>query len=256
MDNTIFKKLKAKPGMTAALLYAPLEYPIYEGFSDVKEGKDDFVHLFVTSRAEFEERFTDAADAVADGGLLWVSYPKSKGKLKYDINRDSLWGLAIPKGWHPVSQVSLDEQWSAMWFKPNELGVVYERPGNVKAIVAENKPDSSGSEIDAYINGFPADVRERLNAIRSIVKELAPQATERICMKMPTFDLHGKWFVHYAGYAKHIGFYPQPEGIVAFKDKLAEHKTSKGAVQFPLNKPLPVDLIREIVKFRAGEQIL
>lgn len=110
------------------------------------------------------------------------------------------------------------------------------------------------NEIDAYINGFPDEVRERLSAIRDMVRELAPEATERICMRMPTYDLNGKWLVHFAGFEKHIGFYPQPEGVTAFKDKLSEYKTSKGSIQFPLNKPLPLDLIREIIEFRVKEQ--
>lgn len=110
------------------------------------------------------------------------------------------------------------------------------------------------NEVDAYINGFPTEVQERLKAFRNIVKELAPMATERICMSIPTFDLNGKWLVHFAGFEKYIGFYPQPEGIAAFKDKLAGYKTSKGTIQFPLNKPLPIDLIREIVKYRVEAQ--
>lgn len=110
------------------------------------------------------------------------------------------------------------------------------------------------NEIDTYINGFPTEVQERLNVIRELIRETAPQATERICMRMPTYDLNGKWLVHFAGYKKHIGFYPQPEGISAFQDKLMEYKTSKGAVQFPLDKPLPLDLIREIVRYRVENQ--
>ena len=110
------------------------------------------------------------------------------------------------------------------------------------------------NEVDVYIKNFPTEVQDRLLIIRDLVRELAPQATERICMRMPTFDLNGKWLVHFAGFEKHIGLYPQPEGITAFKDKLKEYKTSKGAVQFPLNKPLPADLIREIVAFRVKEQ--
>lgn len=110
------------------------------------------------------------------------------------------------------------------------------------------------NEVDEYIKSFPAEVQERLTAIRNIIHELAPQATERICMGMPTYDLNGKWLVHFAGFKKHIGFYPQPEGITAFKEKLSGYKTSKGTVQFPLNKPLPIDLIREIVRFRVEEQ--
>lgn len=110
------------------------------------------------------------------------------------------------------------------------------------------------NEIDTYINGFPAEVQERLTTVRELIREIAPQATERICMRMPTYDLNGKWLVHFAGYEKHIGFYPQPDGIVAFQDKLTEYKTSKGAVQFPLDKPLPLDLIREIVRYRVENQ--
>lgn len=108
-------------------------------------------------------------------------------------------------------------------------------------------------EIDAYIAAFPPDVQERLIAIRDIVHEEAPQAAERICMQMPTFDLNGKWFVHFAAFSKHIGFYPQPEGVAAFKDKLTDYKTSKGTIQFPLSKPLPLDLIRDIVRFRVKQ---
>lgn len=110
------------------------------------------------------------------------------------------------------------------------------------------------NEIDTYINGFPADVHERLTTVRELIREIAPQATERICMRMPTYDLNGKWLVHFAGFEKHIGFYPQPEGIVAFKDKLTDYKTSKGAVQFPLDKPLPLELIREIIRYRVENQ--
>ncbi|MFV0351321.1 MAG: iron chaperone [Oscillospiraceae bacterium] len=92
------------------------------------------------------------------------------------------------------------------------------------------------NEIGAYIATFPPDVQQRLSAIRGIVREEAPQATERICMKMPTFDLNGKWFVHFAAFPKHIGFYPQPEGIAAFKDNLTDYKTPKGTILFPLDK--------------------
>lgn len=110
------------------------------------------------------------------------------------------------------------------------------------------------NEIDTYIKSFSTEIQERLTAIRDIVREIAPQATERICMRMPTYDLNGKWLVHFAGFTKHIGFYPQPEGITAFQDKLIEYKTTKGTIQFPLNKPLPLDLTREIVKFRVEAQ--
>ena len=126
MDRTIFKKLRAKPGMTASLFCTPPNYPDYKDFSSDKSEKDDFVHLFVTSKAELSERFTEASEAETDGGLLWLSYPKSTKTQKYDINRDSLWDLVIPYGWHPVAQVSLGDNWSAMRLKKNEECVVYD----------------------------------------------------------------------------------------------------------------------------------
>ena len=132
MDNTIFKKLKIKPEMVAALLYIPPEYPKYDNLADESNNKSDFVHLFITSKAEFEQRFSKAANNVTDDGLFWVSYPKSKGKVQYDINRDSLWDLVLAKGWHPVSQISLNDEWSAVRLKPNDPNKIYERPANIK----------------------------------------------------------------------------------------------------------------------------
>jgi len=95
-------------------------------------GRTDFVHAFVESRAQFTERFPQAEAACKEDGILWVSYPKSKGKKTYDINRDSLWNLLLTAGFHPVSQVALDEEWSALRVKRNEVGIVYEPPVNVK----------------------------------------------------------------------------------------------------------------------------
>lgn len=109
------------------------------------------------------------------------------------------------------------------------------------------------NEVEKYINNFSGEIKERLQVMRSIIRELAPNATERICMRMPTYDLNGKWLVHFAGFEKHIGFYPQPDGILSFKDKLAKYKTSKGSVQFPLNESLPDNLIYDIVKYRVKE---
>lgn len=106
------------------------------------------------------------------------------------------------------------------------------------------------NEIDAYINGFSGEIKERLISIRNTIKEIAPQLTERICMRMPTFDLNGKWLLHFAAFKKHISFFPQANGVAAFADKLTKYKTSKGTIQFPNDEPLPIDLIREIVKFK------
>jgi len=146
VDNTIFKKLRAKPGMTAAIICACENYPDYEWLTKKSRAGHDFVHLFISNKAEFEQRFKTAADITAEGGLLWVSYPKSDKNKKYDINRDSLWRLAIAAGWHPVAQVSLDEKWSAVRMRPNEPGVVYEHPKNVKPNLNPDKPKTNEAD--------------------------------------------------------------------------------------------------------------
>ena len=132
MDITIFKKMKAKPQFSAVVFYAPEDYPKSSEMNWIDDGQADFVHLFAESREQFAERFPQAAKAHKDSGLFWVSYPKSRGKVKCDINRDSLWGLLLSAGFHPVAQVSLDDDWSAVRVKKNEEGVVYGQPGNVK----------------------------------------------------------------------------------------------------------------------------
>ena len=106
-------------------------------------------------------------------------------------------------------------------------------------------------EIDKYINGFPSETREKLDEVRQFIWKLVPSAQEIIAYGIPTFEFNGKNLIHYAGYKHHIGFYPTASGIVAFKKKIGEYKSSKGAVQFPLDKPLPLDLIKLMVMYRV-----
>lgn len=106
--------------------------------------------------------------------------------------------------------------------------------------------------IDEYINSFPGDVQKKLKEMRNIISDQAPDAVEKISYQMPTFYLNGN-LVHFAAHAKHIGFYPAPSGIIAFNNELAKYHSSKGAVQFTLDEPLPVSLIKKIVKFRVEE---
>jgi uncharacterized protein YdhG (YjbR/CyaY superfamily) len=108
--------------------------------------------------------------------------------------------------------------------------------------------------VDEYIRSFPELIQKKLEQMRGVIKKQAPQAEEKISYQMPTFYLNGN-LVHFAGYSKHIGFYPTPGAIEAFKDELSKYKYSKGAVQFPLDKPLPLALIRKIVKFRVEENM-
>ena len=108
--------------------------------------------------------------------------------------------------------------------------------------------------IDEYIAGFPKATRDILQKIRQTVHAAAPEAQEAISYQMPTFKLHGN-LVHFAGYAHHIGFYPIPTGIDQFKAELSVYKQGKGSVQFPLDQPIPYDLISRIVIFRVKENI-
>lgn len=108
--------------------------------------------------------------------------------------------------------------------------------------------------IDEYIASFPAETQKLLEAMRATIKKAAPQAEEKISYQMPTFYLKGN-LVHFAAHKNHIGFYPAPSGITAFESELAKYASSKGAVQFPMDKPLPLKLVAKIVKFRAAENL-
>ncbi len=108
--------------------------------------------------------------------------------------------------------------------------------------------------IDEYIDTFPEDVQKILNELRQTIRETAPEAEETINYQMPTFTLNGN-LVHFAAFKNHIGFYPTPSGIEAFKDELAAYKGAKGSVQFPMDEPLPMPLIRRIVEYRVKENL-
>jgi uncharacterized protein YdhG (YjbR/CyaY superfamily) len=110
--------------------------------------------------------------------------------------------------------------------------------------------------IDEYISNFPAEVQERLEAIRQTIRKAAPDAEETIGYGIPTYKLNGKNLVHFGGFKNHIGFYPTPDGIAEFEKDLSKYKGAKGSVQFPLDKPLPSALITKIVKFRMKEASL
>ena len=112
---------------------------------------------------------------------------------------------------------------------------------------------STADSIDEYIAEFPPETRQVLEELRALIKASAPGATETISYAIPTFDLNGKHLVHFAGYAKHIGFYPTGSGVEAFREELKPYKSAKGSVQFPLGQPLPTELIRRIVEFRVAE---
>ena len=109
--------------------------------------------------------------------------------------------------------------------------------------------------IDAYIAGFPKETQDRLQRVRQVISQAAPDAEEAMRYQMPTFRLAGKNLVHFAAFAHHIGLYPTPSGVAAFKKELSAYKQGKGSVQFPLNEPLPYDLVKKIVMFRVKETV-
>ena len=111
------------------------------------------------------------------------------------------------------------------------------------------------NNIDEYILTFPVETQTLLQEIRAAIRKAAPDATEAISYQMPTLKLNGKNLVHFAGYKNHIGFYPVPSGMEAFKKELSSFKQGKGSVQFPVDMPLPLDLVSEIVKFRVKENL-
>ena len=111
---------------------------------------------------------------------------------------------------------------------------------------------NNSTDIDAYISGFPDAVQKLLQEVRSTVKKAAPQATEVISYGMPAFKQDGM-LVYFAAFKKHIGFYPIPSGITAFQEELSAFRCTKGSVHFPLDKPLPVELISRIVTYRLSE---
>ena len=113
-------------------------------------------------------------------------------------------------------------------------------------------PSAGAGSVDAYVAGFPADTQRVLNELRAVIREAAPGAEETINYGVPTYVLHGN-LVHFAGYRNHIGFYPTPSALKAFAKDLAAFKTAKGSIQFPLEKPLPLPLIRRIAAFRIHE---
>lgn len=112
----------------------------------------------------------------------------------------------------------------------------------------------TAKDVDAYIALFPADVQLQLERLRQLIKKTAPAATEKISYGMPAYQLHGP-LVYFGAYVNHIGFYPTASGTSAFQKEIAVYKSSKGAIRFPINQPLPLPLIKKIIRFRVKENL-
>jgi uncharacterized protein YdhG (YjbR/CyaY superfamily) len=113
---------------------------------------------------------------------------------------------------------------------------------------------ASAKTIDEYIAACPQDVQQLLQLMRATIHEAAPEAAEAIKYAIPTFTLNGN-LVHFGAFKNHIGFYPAPMGIEAFKAETAVYETGRGTLQFPMDKPLPLDLVTRIVKFRVEKNL-
>ena len=106
--------------------------------------------------------------------------------------------------------------------------------------------------IDVYVAKFPEKTREQLQKLRNVIQEAAPDSVETLSYGIPTFK-QGRNLVHFAGYKKHVGFYPTPSSIELFREELSEYEVSKGTVKFPHDKPIPYDLIKRVVEYRVNE---
>jgi uncharacterized protein YdhG (YjbR/CyaY superfamily) len=114
--------------------------------------------------------------------------------------------------------------------------------------------ETAPKTVDEYIAAFPNEVQDLLEKIRATIRQTAPDAQETISYQMPTFVLHGA-LVHFAAFKNHIGFYPTPNGIEEFEDALSGYASGKGSAKFPLDEPIPFDLIRKIVRFRVEQNL-
>jgi len=109
------------------------------------------------------------------------------------------------------------------------------------------------ADTEEYIATFPPDIQEKLRGIRAVIRNAVPDAEEAIRYGMPTFRLSGSNLVHFAAFRDHLGFFPTPSGVEKFRKELTSYQTSKGTIQFPLDKPVPYDLVERIARFRAEE---
>ena len=111
------------------------------------------------------------------------------------------------------------------------------------------------ASVDEYIGTFPKDVQKILEEVRRTIKAAAPDAREKISYQIAAFELNGKNLIHFAGWKNHISMYPIPSGSAAFNKKVSKYAAGKGTLQFPLDKPLPLKLITEIVKLRIDDNL-
>ena len=111
------------------------------------------------------------------------------------------------------------------------------------------------TSVDEYIASMPEETQMALEEIRAVIKTIAPNAEEQISYKMPAFKVNGDFFIHFSAWKNHIGMYPIPAGNDAFQKEIEPYRSAKSSLNFPLNKPMPLKLIRKVVKFRIAENL-
>jgi uncharacterized protein YdhG (YjbR/CyaY superfamily) len=116
-----------------------------------------------------------------------------------------------------------------------------------------NAMRNQSATIDEYIASFPAEIQEKLQGLRAVIRKAAPDAEEAIRYGIPTFRQNGSNLVHFAAFRDHLSFFPTSSGVAKFQKELSSYQLSKGTIQFPLDKPVPYDLVERITRFRAEE---
>jgi len=108
------------------------------------------------------------------------------------------------------------------------------------------------TSIDQYIGTFPEEVQKKLEEIRATIKAIVPDAKEKISYQIPCFELNGRNLIHFAGWNRHISMYPIPAGDAAFEKKIARYSAGRGTLKFPLDEPIPLELISDVIRFRLA----
>ncbi len=214
------------------------------------EGKVDYPLMLVVAQG------SNRADRIGGSATLEDIERVCTPADGYDPTRDVLLalGAGIPGEAPSVIGYSRVGWYSGMEDTRDAMQTLY-TPRFSRHEEGKMKTDQTAPKsIDEYIAGFPPDVQEILQKIRMTIRKAAPGAEEAIKYQLPTFTLKGN-LVHFGAFKKHIGFYPTPTGTEKFRDELAAYEGAKGSVRFPLDKPIPYDLITEIVKFRVRETL-
>lgn len=229
---------------------------IFAGIRAKWQGLYEELQSMATERlGTFTEKETSQA-------ILWKHHTSfAEIRAKNDALVIGFASDVLHEEWQPVKTVQTSKNRVAHYFevKDNtEFPIFIERIAQAYALTQSGhaprkaKKAQVYSTVEEYIALYPADIRSILEKLRSTIREAAPQATEKLSWRMPTY-WQGENLIHFAVAKNHIGLYPGESGVAAFADKLKEFKATKGAIQFPLSRPIPYELIAEITRFRVKE---